>query len=99
MSTRPTRSTRITIKKDKNEEQFEVEQQFVLRMPPGEYARRLLKLIDSDDKNIRQRVFIDLNLEQRRDHLKFDDTLFKGYTLRFTIYNRNILNISSINFI
>jgi hypothetical protein len=33
MSTTPTTTTTITTKKDKNEEQFELEQQFVLRMP------------------------------------------------------------------
>lgn len=34
MSSTPTSSTATTTKKEKNEEQFELEQQFILRMPP-----------------------------------------------------------------
>ncbi|CAF1264584.1 unnamed protein product [Rotaria sordida] len=78
MSTIPTISTRITTKKEKNEEQFELKQQFILRMPSSEYARRLRQLIDYGDENICQRLFIDLNSERRRDRIKFDNTRFKG---------------------
>ncbi|CAF3819706.1 unnamed protein product [Rotaria sp. Silwood1] len=78
MSTIPTISTTITTKKEKNEEQFELEQQFVLRMPSGEYATRLRELIDSGDEKIRERLFIDLNPERRRGRVKFDDTVFKA---------------------
>jgi TATA-binding protein-associated factor Taf7 len=71
-------ATTITTKKEKNEEQFELEQQFVLRMPAGEYATRLRDLIESGDEKIRERLFIDLNPETRRGRIKFDDTIFKA---------------------
>ncbi|UJR38114.1 hypothetical protein I4U23_030794 [Adineta vaga] len=76
MSTIP--STTISTKKEKNEDQFELEQEFVLRMPPGEYATRLHDLIESGDEKIRERLFIDLNAETRRGRVKFDDTIFKA---------------------
>ncbi|CAF1058508.1 unnamed protein product [Adineta ricciae] len=76
MSTLP--PTTISTKKEKNEEQFELEQEFVLRMPPGEYATRLHDLIESGDEKIRERLFIDLNAETRRGRVKFDDTIFKA---------------------
>ncbi|CAF4359700.1 unnamed protein product [Rotaria sordida] len=78
MSTIPTISTRITTKKEKNEEQFELKQQFILRMSSSEYARCLRQLIDYGDENICQRLFIDLNSERRCDRIKFDNTRFEG---------------------
>ncbi|CAM2696559.1 unnamed protein product [Rotaria socialis] len=71
-------TTTITTKKEKNEDQFELEQQFVLRMPPGEHANRLHDLIECGDEKIRERLFIDLNPERRRGRVKFDDTVFKA---------------------
>jgi transcription initiation factor TFIID subunit 7 len=44
----------------------------------GEYATRLHDLIESGDEKIRERLFIDLNPENRRGRIKFDDTIFKG---------------------
>ncbi|CAF2491415.1 unnamed protein product [Rotaria sp. Silwood2] len=78
MSTTPTSSTTITTKKEKNEDQFELEQQFILRMPPGEYGTRLRELIESGDDKIRERLFFDLNPERRHGRVKFDDTVFKA---------------------
>ncbi|CAF1264605.1 unnamed protein product [Rotaria sordida] len=77
MSTIPTISTRVTTKKEKNEEQFELKQRFILRMSSSEYARCLRQLIDYGNENICQRLFIDLNSERRRDRIKFDNTRFK----------------------
>jgi len=68
----------VTTKKEKNDDQFELEQQFILRMPPGEQATKLRELVQSGDEKIRDRLFIDLNPENRRGRVKFDETTYKG---------------------
>jgi transcription initiation factor TFIID subunit 7 len=87
-------TSNTTTKKEKNEDQFELEQQFILRLPAvstidtiqaficdlfkGDHAAKLRELVRSGDEKIRERLFIDLDPEERHAKVKFDDTEFKG---------------------
>lgn len=44
----------------------------------GEQATRLRELVQSGGKKILDNLFIDLNPENRRDRIEFDETTYKG---------------------
>lgn len=63
---------------------YEIENQFILRMPlakdgePHKATKELKEALVNGTNNLKERLFIDLNVETRKGSIRFDNQTFKG---------------------
>lgn len=65
-------------KTKKDDGSFELEQQFIMRMPPGPVSEKLRKDVEEGCLTLKDRLFIEISNDMRHGCIRYDEKIFKA---------------------